>query len=204
MHFSKLKLTPTQVPPQLDTQNAHGLHNSAQHKGKFGREEGMERDSSLHGVQWKYLTLANCIKPYDHLNTLPEPSRALGGARVQDGSDASVSLNSRTTHPWSHVWRLSRMEGKLTSHWTEPNGTERTRAKPRAITCAQVPWWKWTAEPVRAWMQKSSLFPCTSLAPEPFTYGGGHLNGPGSRIIAIPRGIKSIPLSSPHMTSDGH
>lgn len=45
--FDKLKLTSTQVLPPLDTQNAHDHYNTAQHKGKSGREEGMERGSGL-------------------------------------------------------------------------------------------------------------------------------------------------------------
>lgn len=45
--FDKLKLTSTQVLSLLDTQNAHDCYNTTQHNGKSGREEGMERSSSL-------------------------------------------------------------------------------------------------------------------------------------------------------------
>lgn len=86
--FDKLTLTPTQVLPQLDTQNAHDHYNTAQHKGKFGREEGMERGSNLNRLWLKYLTFANFIKPYDYLKAPPGPSGYLGGAHIQESSEA--------------------------------------------------------------------------------------------------------------------
>lgn len=106
--------------PQLDPQNACDRCTATQRKGKFGREDGMERDSSLNWLWLKCLTFANFIRPYDCLNTRPGPWGREGGHTWSLWSLSCIKFTENT--PLATCPGLCRLKLKFTSRWKAPNG----------------------------------------------------------------------------------